>query len=353
MSGVTTWWRQPDQFDWMTNFLRQRGLLRSARLLMAVVCLSSVLAPISVFTGTHRFAAGSLITGVTGAAFCVVLTCFWLTRWPTRRQSAILATTGVLAVASWSTAQPTAALAALACAALAIPGGYIAFFHSAKLLVFDFAIATAAATAAAWRLAGEMNRATAGATLWLLLLLSVAMPLAVWGIAHAMGQYATRSDNDALTGLLNRRGFIDAINGELASPQVGDTHLTVMLVDLDDFKLINDTQGHAAGDSALVAVAELLRLHVPSAIAICRSGGEEFVIAVMSRYPNIYSVATQLCSAISRLPHAVTASVGIASSELHRFSEPHRTRIIEQLISAADEAMYTAKRRGGDQMQHA
>jgi hypothetical protein len=77
---------------------------------------------------------------------------------------------GVLAVASWSTAQPTAALAALACAAFAIPGGYIAFFHSAKLLVFDFAIATATATAAAWRLAGEMNRATAGATLWLLLL---------------------------------------------------------------------------------------------------------------------------------------------------------------------------------------
>ncbi|PRC62787.1 GGDEF domain-containing protein, partial [Mycobacterium sp. ITM-2017-0098] len=68
------------------------------------------------------------------------------------------------------------------------------------------------------------------------------------------------------------RGFADAVRRRLTGTPDADSHLGLLMVDLDDFKLVNDTHGHAAGDRALQAVADLLRRCSPRDAAICRAG---------------------------------------------------------------------------------
>lgn len=352
MSRLKTWWAEPDQFDWITKFLRQRGLLRSARRIMAWVASSSCLAAVTVLAQPQHFSPWALMVGTTGGVFCVGMTWFWLTRWPTRRQSEAAVLLGALWVAMWSLAQPNPAIAALGCTAMAITGGYIGLFHSARLLILNFTLAMAIAIVATTRLANETDIMTATEAFSLIWLLNVAVPLAIRGTSRAMGEYAIRSDEDPLTGLLNRRGFIDAIHARLADPSPAATHLTVLMVDLDNFKLVNDTHGHAAGDRMLRAVAQLLRQHIPPAAAVCRAGGEEFLIALPAASADPSAIATRLCHAIAKVAHSVTASIGTASAELHNVTGSHTAELIEQLITAADSAMYVAKRNGGNQVQH-
>ncbi|MGB3352388.1 MAG: GGDEF domain-containing protein [Mycobacterium sp.] len=319
---------------------------------MAIVASSAALVPLS-FLGGLRWPPLPLIAlGVVGAIITIGMTAFWLARWPTRRQSEAAVTTGVLLIAVWSLAQPTPAVALLACTATAVTGGYIAFFHSTKLLLFNFVVAIAIATTASWRLAGATTVGTAIAAFWLVWFLNLTVPLSIRGMARAMGTFAMRSDADPLTGLLNRRGFAQRVSSELVGPHSTGRHLILVMVDLDDFKLVNDTHGHAAGDRALQAVAELLRQHSPPGAAICRAGGEEFLIAVITDGNTAGSIAAQLCTAIAALPHEVTASIGTSGMPLQTLRGRSSGSLLDELIAAADAAMYAAKRNGGNRVQH-
>ncbi len=157
----------------------------------------------------------------------------------------------MLATAGWSLVQPSAAFAALACTALAVTGGYIALFHSPRLLMLNGLVAAATATMAVLRLAEEADPASAAAAFWLIWYPNFSVPLIIWGVSQAMGTYVERAEQDPLTGLLNRRAFTEAVPVRLANHDAAHTHLAVMMLDLDDFKCINDTHGHAAGDRLL------------------------------------------------------------------------------------------------------
>ncbi|MGB2921555.1 MAG: diguanylate cyclase [Mycobacterium sp.] len=352
MSRLQRWWREPDQYDWTTDFLTQRGLLRSAQIVMAIVSASAALVPLS-FLGALRWPPVTLVAlGVVGAILTIGMTVVWLTRWPTRRQSEVAIITGTLCVAVWSLGQPTAAVSLLACTATAVTGGYIAFFHSTKLLAFNFVVAIVIATTASWRLAADAGVGTAVAAFWLVWFLNLTVPVAIRSMSRAMGTYAIRSDADPLTGLLNRRGFADRVLRQLRHADDADADLTLVMVDLDNFKRVNDTHGHAAGDRVLKAVAELLRHHSPPDAAICRAGGEEFLIAVRTDAAVAGSVATQLCAAIAALPEEVTASVGISRMPIASLRSRDTESRLDDLIAAADAAMYAAKRNGGNQVRH-
>ena len=123
MSRLWTWWSQPDQFDRISEFLRQRGMLGSARMIMAVVAGSSALVPLTVLPSQCHPSTAEVIIGSVTDVLTLGITTFWLTRWPTRRQSQAGAAIGALCICAWSLAQPTAALAALPCTALAVTGG--------------------------------------------------------------------------------------------------------------------------------------------------------------------------------------------------------------------------------------
>jgi diguanylate cyclase (GGDEF)-like protein len=124
------------------------------------------------------------------------------------------------------------------------------------------------------------------------------------------------------------------------------------MIDLDAFKRVNDTFGHSAGDRALTAVADVLREHMAPTSVLCRAGGEEFLIAAVGPEPDADAISAQLRSAIATLPHQVTASIGTATAELPALGIPDLPGFIEKLVDAADTAMYTAKRRGGNQAHH-
>jgi len=123
MSRLKAWWSERDQYEWITASLRQRGMLRPARVIMAIVAGSSALVPLTVLPSQSRPSAVEVITGGVVATFTVGVTVLWLTRWPTRRQSQAGVVMGALCVGGWSLVQPTAALAALACTAMAVPAG--------------------------------------------------------------------------------------------------------------------------------------------------------------------------------------------------------------------------------------
>ena len=280
------------------------------------------------------------------------MTVFYLTRWPTRRQSEAAVVVGVLCMGGWSFIQPTAALSVLACTPTAVTGAYSAIFHRRQIVLFHGVVAVTIAIAAVVRLAREVSVAAAISAFWVINFLNVSVILGAWGVSRVMGGYVRRSEEDPLTGLLNRRVFTEIVSDRLADPPRGHTHLTVVMVDLDNFKRINDTHGHPAGDDALRAVSELLVEHTPADAVVCRAGGEEFLIALTCVTSDVESLAAHICAAVTSLPLQMTASIGTASAELLLLNDPESTASIEELITAADTAMYAAKRSGGNQARH-
>lgn len=146
---------------------------------------------------------------------------------------------------------------------------------------------------------------------------------------------------DALTGVQNRRHFLELAEHELLRAQQAGTPASVLLLDLDDFKRINDTDGHHAGDAVLQAVAQACVRALRPADLLARWGGEEFVVLLPGAdREQATELALRLKTAISS-GTAVTASIGVASARNLGGGDTLQT-----LIARADAAMYSAKRCG-------
>jgi diguanylate cyclase (GGDEF)-like protein len=158
------------------------------------------------------------------------------------------------------------------------------------------------------------------------------------------------ADHDALTELLNRRGFERALNRHLAEVQRYRRHSALLLIDLDYFKYVNDTLGHAAGDDLLRKVGSALVGRCRSSDILARLGGDEFALILLDAdATTTQDVADDLCRIIREeacLPEAsqmyVTASIGILLLDAG-------TRLTAQeALVAVDIAMYQAKDAGRD-----
>jgi two-component system cell cycle response regulator len=151
--------------------------------------------------------------------------------------------------------------------------------------------------------------------------------------------------HDSMTGLPNRDLFDDRLVHAIALAKRHAWTLAVMFLDLDRFKLINDTHGHAAGDRVLKEVAKRLLQHSRDEDTVCRNGGDEFLYLLMNPQgnENIERIASTLLKTIGQsidmgdLQPVVTASIGIAVY-------PDSGITGEQLIRNADIAMYRAKK---------
>jgi diguanylate cyclase (GGDEF)-like protein len=155
---------------------------------------------------------------------------------------------------------------------------------------------------------------------------------------HARQRLAAEATTDALTGLTNRAAFEQAVTATLAS----GAPAAVLYVDLDRFKAINDTWGHAAGDDVLRHIADRLRQSVRPTDIVTRLGGDEFAVLM----PGLsHAAATQVADRLSTTlsgpmiiagrPIEIGASIGVAVD----------TSDAAHLIETADQAMYAAKRR--------
>ena len=150
--------------------------------------------------------------------------------------------------------------------------------------------------------------------------------------------------HDPLTGLANRVLFADRLAQALARARRGSEAAGVLFLDLDDFKAVNDKQGHAAGDAVLVALAERLRGAVRPADTVARLGGDEFVVVCEEiDERSTRGLAERLAAAVRA--HDLRASIGIALGD--------GDTAPEALLEAADAAAYRAKGAGGDRIEMA
>ncbi len=153
------------------------------------------------------------------------------------------------------------------------------------------------------------------------------------------------SFKDEVTGLYNRRFFSIRLDEEVSRYRRFNHPVSVVLLDLDGFKAVNDELGHAAGDETLRGMADILLKQSRGINVICRYGGDEFAVLLVETSKNgarLYADRIRYILSTSTFSHGrrVTASFGIASLP------EDVTPSTEELIRAADEALYAAKRAG-------
>ena len=161
-------------------------------------------------------------------------------------------------------------------------------------------------------------------------------------------KYQRYATTDALTGLRNRGWLDDAFEREIKRSERDQLQLSLIMIDVDDFKQYNDSYGHLAGDQVLVTVADSIRSPLRPNDLVARFGGEEFAVLLPeTTVDNARVIAERLRNAVSkaapgsvdgkRLPR-VTISLGVAAR--------HHGSTLDTMIAAADVAMYQAKNSG-------
>ena len=164
-----------------------------------------------------------------------------------------------------------------------------------------------------------------------------------------------RLDRDALTGAASREALFQAIDRERSRAQRTNSQFSVVMVDIDRFKDINDEHGHAVGDRALRHVTDLLQSRIRPYDTCGRFGGDEFVLVLPNTSADqAFNIAERVRQAAEEKPLrvgdkrlSVRISAGVATSEIREDSD------VEKLVQSADEALYIAKKAGRNQVASA
>lgn len=347
--------KQPDQFDWITAYLDGHGLLKPWRRISAVfiasftafplIMLCSPAGPADPVTRTVTLVASGL--GIIGASLR-------LKRWPSRRQSSSWLLIGMAGIAAALLTLSNPYVGLMCCTTFAMLGGYIAYFHAVGYVLTNFAVAATCVAVLSYRIIADTGDvALTAASVIVVVGLNIGVPLGMQSLVHTLRTDLQSSGRDPLTGLHNRRSFNNSAYELIrVHRSTAGSYLVVAVIDLDDFKRLNDTHGHAAGDQALVAVAAVLQQSCRATAVIGRAGGEEFVVADVGTTPDPARMAERICDAIAAIPFDITASIGTSSAPLHTGPTIPAMELIDDLIRTSDAAMYEAKRAGGNQVRH-
>jgi|AntAceMinimDraft_12_1070368.scaffolds.fasta_scaffold01890_4 two-component system cell cycle response regulator len=167
----------------------------------------------------------------------------------------------------------------------------------------------------------------------------------------------TEATRDALTGCLNRRGLDQFLAALATDKTLSQSAVSVLVLDLDHFKAINDTRGHHVGDWVLKACVKTWQSSIRSADLVVRLGGEEYAILLLRNTPEqAYVIAEKLRKATESIslsildqadPVRITVSIGVAHA-----SQTSK-RSIDMLMMQADKAMYEAKQSGRNRVRQA
>ncbi|MGA9869954.1 MAG: GGDEF domain-containing protein [Rhodococcus sp. (in: high G+C Gram-positive bacteria)] len=235
----------------------------------------------------------------------------------------------------------------------AVIGIYIAYFSTRSVLRLHYAFVSTVIVVIAVGAAFEETHDVASIVAQTLITLVVVNSVIVF--RTVIKAQLDLANTDSLTGLLNRRGFEIQIDRLLVGTEE-DGIVAVFVVDLDRFKYVNDTHGHAAGDAVLRTTARRLAAAVPEGSCVARTGGEEFTVAASFEPADasaISAMGDRLASALQEetddIP--VTGSVGGATLSVRRWKElpvPEAGEMVHAALLRADAAMYEAKRSGGN-----
>ena len=161
--------------------------------------------------------------------------------------------------------------------------------------------------------------------------------------------FVAQVHTDALTGILNRRGFFKVIEPLVFLVVRTQQPVGLLMVDIDRFKDVNDSHGHQAGDLVLASVAATIKRCVRRSDVAGRYGGEEFIVFLPGCGPkDLELVGEKVRQEVERTPHnAISVTVSVGASHLPRVTSAHE---MERLITKADSCLYLAKREGRNRL---
>lgn len=355
------WWSTPVEYDAQIGYFAQRGLLGGVQLLVGgCAALLAAIAIIAQFSPAGADTSEARVISSAFAATALVWTLvWWFGAWPSRAVSIafiVYADIGITVVAMLD-ADRLAGFFGLN--ALLLISVYVKFFEGPKGLALHTAWVLVVTGIFAVDIAmgphGDPYLALAKtlAAIAAFVVLPAVVQFGIWVLRND----AHESVTDHLTGLLNRRGLNLRIGGLLAeragAALPGDAVLVVMVIDLDRFKRINDTHGHAVGDVVLVRSAARIGQAVRSGALVARVGGEEFVVVDVVAPGHAVTMSERVRVAIAgggANDVRVTASIGTATVRLSEVAAEgsEAQTVLDTAIECADHAMLTAKRNGGN-----
>ena len=211
--------------------------------------------------------------------------------------------------------------------------------------MFNVVVALATMTVVGIRIAAQGDPVLAVCGSLAVAVVIVAIPLFCDSLIQMLDVDVSIKDMDPLTGLMNRDAF--SVRG-----RVDDRYLMLVLVDLDNFGLLIDTGGQAAGDRARVAVAQTLRETTRGDAVVAHSGTAEFLIADTFAAADATPLVERVRGAIATTPPRLTASIGVLCTPLRALAELPPQGVLDALIAMAHAEMTDARRAGGNQARY-
>ena len=255
---------------------------------------------------------------------------------------------GLLAVTGYASS-PFAMLFALVSVAAALAYGPIAGLAAAALATAAFGAVLAVDPRLSTYGPEDALRLSVGlGATWLLAFVAIAY---AGHQRRQVAQAVALSRSDPLTGLFNRSQLFVTLEQEVSRTRRSDRGFCVLMIDLDGLKAINDTEGHLRGDDVLRALGGVIRSSIRTVDSAYRYGGDEFVVLLPETdITGAFVVAEKVRGGAEELGHSFSDSEPVTSVSIGLVSHPEDGLSAEELMTAADRAMYQAKRLGKNQI---
>ncbi|WP_299562553.1 diguanylate cyclase [uncultured Mycolicibacterium sp.] len=347
-------WCEPDHFFRFTSLVSARdGQLWTCRrigltvLTMGVILLGAAAGPAVPIAPAGRVVAVGI--GVLSLAMGAM----WLRgRWPGRAGSLAFAAVEAALLATACQLPADHRLGLLWASAFGVLCGYLVLFHSGRAAMLGLAVAVVAAGLPAARLWAAGQPAWA---LWGFVFVT-ALNAAVLSVCRLLLRVVDTdvpdSDLEPRTGLLNRDAFYRAATTLAARSRDDDRQLVLVLLNIDNLKLLRDTEGATAADRARIAIARTLRENTRHNALLAHIDYDEFVIADTFPTTDSFPLVERVRGAVATTPPRLTASIGVVSTPLAALASCPPDELLDELISVATTTMYEARRAGGNQARY-
>lgn len=347
-------WRKPDHYYWFTSFLAARGARRSTSHFVAAIVLVLGAMPVVLLAssvGPQTLPGRIAAIGVSACAVAIAVVLL-RDRWPSRNESRGLgAAAGVaIGVFALTLSDPMAGL--LWASVYAVLAGYTALFHCARYAVYTVLVSTATTAVLAVRVAQTAGAAVAVCGFVFVLVVTMAVAWSSHLLVGLLAVDVLDADLEPLTGLLNRDAFYRSAGHLISRSRDDDRQLVIALVNIDNLRLLRDTQGPAAGDRARVAIGQTLRENTRHDALVAHIGQEEFLIADTFSSTDSFPLVERVRGAIATTPPRLTASIGVVATPLRGLAACPPETLLDELIAVANATMYEARGAGGNQARY-
>ncbi|MEV6770195.1 GGDEF domain-containing protein [Nocardia sp. NPDC051030] len=360
-SMFRAWWRDRVDYRWLVETFESHGALGRFKFMLGAGGIVMLSIALLAMVAQHELTGVTgLVQGLVEAAVAGIWTIrWWFLPWPREGESLVWLALFDIDVMLNDVLVHDRVIGVLGLVLLVAMGAYVTVFHTARILALHVAWSLVAAGLLAWRLysgglggheSADHDHRVENLALAVSIVLVVFVVVGVMLPFMQFSHWLLREDalTDPLTKLLNRRGLDSRVSTHFQHCRNRQAYVATL--DLDRFKAVNDTHGHAFGDEALVRTAECLCAAVDSDALVARTGGEEFVVIGRPR-ESAAAIGERLRHAVetqSRLPLTITASIGIVVFDASEPNSRSVTATYQDLLRDADSAMYRAKRLGGN-----